>query len=204
MTTTASQARQVMMASHLRAAGNSPYNLCPSLPKLSKEQLNKSVERLHKTKQPPKDPPPIVETKQIPGPQLHNSIERLHSQAHQREKARKAALEKKLVDEAALAKTLPPEELEESLRKVFTQAIKSKQANRAALKAKYCIDQPKRKLEKEQQKEANERLYNKQMEQRKERAIKLEEKYIVGTLKPPAKRTNRDWEATIGRLTTPK
>ena len=198
-----SQTRTVMMTSQLRTNNTSSYTACPQLPKLTKVQLEKSVHRLNQTKPPPKEQGPLIEKKLLPKEQLDQSVGRLYSQALDRQKQLRDEQNRKYTTEQS-PKILNTVELEESLQRIFTQAIKSKENGRAQLKAKYTSEPATRKLEKESEKESVNRLYTKPIDQRKERNLKLEEKYIHNTMKRPAARSNKDWVATVERLSKPR
>eukprot|EP01062_Namystynia_karyoxenos_P009313 TRINITY_DN13295_c0_g1_i1.p1 TRINITY_DN13295_c0_g1~~TRINITY_DN13295_c0_g1_i1.p1 ORF type:complete len:214 (+),score=65.22 TRINITY_DN13295_c0_g1_i1:82-723(+) len=202
-----SPTRAVLMQAQLRQTSAATAYAAPQpAGKLDTETLQKSIERLHKTKPPPKDPGPLTEKKVVPKSQIEESVSRLYDQAMVKKKQNTEQAAKKAMTPEFQSKKITGADLEDAVQRHYTQAIKQKETQRQALDMKlrsgggnYAKPQ-KRQLAKEAMEEANSRLFKKPMEHRAEIRTKLEAKYVEGSLPSFPKKTEAERGATSQRL----
>eukprot|EP01065_Artemidia_motanka_P010522 TRINITY_DN1558_c0_g3_i2.p2 TRINITY_DN1558_c0_g3~~TRINITY_DN1558_c0_g3_i2.p2 ORF type:complete len:227 (+),score=42.04 TRINITY_DN1558_c0_g3_i2:67-747(+) len=121
--TSPSPTRSVMMQSQLQHGRNNLYGSPLPQVKMSKESMDKSIDRLYRMKPPPKDPGPLTESKTLPKTQVDESVARLYEQAIQKRKTIAEGHEKKYLTREP-AKKIPPDDMAESVQRVYAQAMK--------------------------------------------------------------------------------
>eukprot|EP01065_Artemidia_motanka_P010521 TRINITY_DN1558_c0_g3_i1.p2 TRINITY_DN1558_c0_g3~~TRINITY_DN1558_c0_g3_i1.p2 ORF type:complete len:210 (+),score=96.90 TRINITY_DN1558_c0_g3_i1:67-696(+) len=205
--TSPSPTRSVMMQSQLQHGRNNLYGSPLPQVKMSKESMDKSIDRLYRMKPPPKDPGPLTESKTLPKTQVDESVARLYEQAIQKRKTIAEGHEKKYLTREP-AKKIPPDDMAESVQRVYAQAMKQKDSGRQALESKLrggggnYAELPKRRLDKEDMAATNGRLFEKPLQRKAEVRAKLETQFLDGSLRTFPKKTEVEWNATVERLYT--
>eukprot|EP01063_Lacrimia_lanifica_P020394 TRINITY_DN27706_c0_g1_i1.p1 TRINITY_DN27706_c0_g1~~TRINITY_DN27706_c0_g1_i1.p1 ORF type:complete len:217 (+),score=116.35 TRINITY_DN27706_c0_g1_i1:122-772(+) len=192
----ASEARQIMLLSHLKGDTRMKRLL---FGRLSWEEQTKNVERLTQ-KRPPKKAAKKEEPKKLGREALAGSIHRLYT-AELDKKKQKEQKREKLFEKERIGKELPEAAVGQNVQTLCYSAVEHQKNRKAHLRDKHLFAPKKTKLESiAKQKEVNGRLYTSALDKKKDEELRLEDLYITSTDLTPAKRTEGDWGETLDRL----
>ena len=182
---------------------------------LSETEVRESAERLSRLS-PTREPlPPIIPKQYISREDCAKSVDRLYRIAIEK---KQKAIESMGIDQTAAlpnpSSRITAAELEDAIRRLYDNSITAKQKMVKDLEEKMearcnantggLLHKKKRFGSKEEEVEANRRLYDTSVEKERQTHRELFDKYVLSTAKKYPKRTKEELDAAIAKLTEKK
>jgi hypothetical protein len=187
-------------------AGLPPRSASPATKRLSKEELDKAVERLARPHTPAREPEPLPQLKppvKLSKSDLMDSAVRLCNQAVEHKARSVAALEERLLMDPRPKSSLSHDELDASVQRLYVGAVRAAQQKHEALRSKLLFIPPPKDADKAKVDHSIQSLYYQQKERDAERRKKLLAKYVEPTGPKHGRISGEQISRMVERLGTP-
>lgn len=172
--------------------------------KLSKEEIERSTQRLHTTTRRELPLKPLHESAKLSKEDEEKSVKRLYDDAIALQKRKHEESTKKQNDHEPQGKkvVLTVSEEQEAVSRLYEKSVQQKQMMHETLEKRHAPPKDEKRLDSTQQADVNKRLYNDSQSKQQEGRSKLYEKYVVEVQPKAAKMNKEQLAESAKRLTS--